>query len=83
MVKYVIVFLVAGLFLIFVGALNIQNVRRALKTGIVSGKRETHNRTKNPALYKLTFGISLIAGIALPLMGMSAVVFALYLLANQ
>jgi hypothetical protein len=84
-----IVLLGVGLLLIFIGILQIGNVRRALKTGIIAvsirdtGKARAYKRDENPLLYHLNFWPSLIAAIVLPLMGAGCIGFAIFLLVSR
>lgn len=84
-----LIVLVAGLLLIFVGTLQIGNVRRALKTGTISvgvrdtGRKRYFNRTDTPLFYHLNFWPSLFAAIALPLLGAGAIAYEVFLLATR
>ena len=86
--KNLIVFFGVGLFLIFVGVLQIQNVRNALKTGIIAvgmldtGRARAYDRSKNPFFYHLNFWPCLFAAAVLPLIGIGFIGFAIFLLAN-
>ena len=83
-----LIMLALGLFFELIGVLNVRNVRRALKTGIVAGRYKsfgpaTYDRNKNPVLYKLTFGGSLLAGIFALCFGLGCIGLAIFLLANS
>ena len=59
-----------GAFIAFVGYLNILNVRRAMKTGIVYGRGVHYDRRKNPKSYAFTLVVSFTVAIVLPIMGL-------------
>lgn len=86
--KDVIIIFGVGLFSIFVGLRQIQNVRSALKTGIIAvGIRDTSrqrsfDRDKRPIAYHLNFWPSLFAAVALPIIGVGLIGFAIFLLAT-
>jgi hypothetical protein len=86
--KDLLVFFCVGPFLIFVGVLQIQNVRRALKTGVIAlGARDTSrlraiDRNKNPFLYHLNFWPCLFAAIVLPILGIGFIGYGIFLLVN-
>ena len=86
--KDLLVFFGVGPFLIFVGFLQMLNVRHALKTGVIatgiadtSGKY-AFDRTKTPIFYHLNFWPCLFAAVVLPIMGTSLVGYGIFLLAN-
>ncbi len=86
--KNLLVFFCVGPFSIFVGVLQIQNVRRALKTGVIAlGAGDTSrmraiDRNKNPFLYHLNFWPCLIAAIVLPILGIGSIGYGIFLLVN-
>jgi hypothetical protein len=86
--KNLLVFFCVGPFLIFVGVLQIQNVRRALKTGVIAvGAGDTSrvraiDRNKNPFFYHLNFWACLFAAIVLPILGIGCIGYGIVLLVN-
>jgi hypothetical protein len=86
--KDLIVFFGVGPFLIFVGVLQIQNVRRALKTGVIAlGIKDTSrlraiDRNNKPFLYHLNFWPCLFAAVVLPILGISCIGYGIFLLVN-
>lgn len=85
MVKDLIVFFGVGAFLIFVGALQIGNVRHALKTGVIAlGAKDTSrlraaDRKKNPIIFHLNFWPCLFAAISLPVLGAASIGYGILL----
>jgi hypothetical protein len=86
MAKDLVELLFFGAIMIFIGIIQIKNVRRALKTGVISlGIRDTSrlraaDRRKNPIIYHLNFWPCLFAAMVLPLMGASAIGYAIFLM---
>jgi hypothetical protein len=77
-----------GLFLELIAFLQVQNIRRALKTGIVADSvkslgRGAYDRTKNPVLFKLVFGSSVFAAVFGLCVGLGLIGVAIFLLANS
>jgi hypothetical protein len=77
-----------GLLAILVGYLQIQNVRNAIRTGVIAvsirdtGRNRSYKRDENPLAYHLNFWPSLFAAIVLPIMGIGSIGFAVFLWAN-
>jgi hypothetical protein len=86
--KNLLVFFCVGPILIFVGVLQIQNVRRALKTGVITpgirypSRKPAIDRNKNPFLYHLSFWPCLFAAIVLPILGIGSIGYGIFLLVN-
>jgi hypothetical protein len=86
--KDLLVFFGVGPFLIFVGILQMLNVRHALKTGIIAaGIRDTSgiqafDRNKSPIFYHLNFWPCLVAAILLPLIGIGFIGIGIFFLIN-
>jgi hypothetical protein len=84
-----IIFFGCGAFLIFVGVLQIGNVRRAIRTGTIalgafdtSRMREV-NRDKNPLLYQLNFWPCVFAAVGLPLIGVGLIGAGIFFLVQE
>lgn len=73
---------------IFIGFLQIKNVRHALKTGIIAvgigdtSRVRAFDRNKNPVAYHLNFWPCLFAAIVLPVMAIGSIAYAIFLLVN-
>jgi hypothetical protein len=88
MAESLIVYVGLGALEIFIGVLQIRNVRHALKTGIIAvgirdtGRARAYDRNKNPLAYHLNFWPSLFAAIVLPILGIGSIAYAIFLLTN-
>ena len=88
MAETIVIALGLGPLLIFVGYLQILNILNALRTGVVAvsirdtGRKRSYKREENPLPYRLNFQPSLIAAIALPIMGIGCIGFAVFLWAS-
>jgi len=71
-----------GAFVIFVGYINILNIQRARKTGIIYAQGTPYDRHKNPKLYLMTFAISFIVAIALPVIGLGIMGAGIFFMAH-
>ena len=86
--KDLLIFFGVGAFLIFVGVLQIKNVRRALKTGTIAlgafdtSRMREASRDKNPIIYQLNFWPSLFAAVFLPLLGIGSIGLGIFFLAH-
>jgi hypothetical protein len=74
-----------GSFLVFVGVLNVNNVRRARKTGVVATSIKSlgpssYDRRKNPVLYKLALGGSVLGAVVAFCVGLGFIGYAIYML---
>jgi hypothetical protein len=74
-----------GSFLVFAGVLNVSNVRRARKTGVVrtsikSLGPSSYDRRKNPVLYRITLGGSAFAAVVAFCVGLGFIGYAIYAL---
>ena len=84
MAKAVVVLLIVGAFLLFVGYVNLENVRNARKTGIISKTGHelgpsSYKRTQNPIQYSIHYWGSVVSVVVCVVLGSCAIAFGLYL----
>ena len=73
----------AGLISLLAALFCVQNIRDAVKTGIVADRTGKYDRRKNPKLYKLVFGSNVLAIVVFGLAGTGCLGFGIFLLINS